>query len=390
MDASTIYIISALMMTLNGAALGLIHRGLPDDIQPSAADWRTGTLLIAVGTLLLAFQRYLPSPFALTVGNGCLAVALVLYARSLRKFHKLPDMLWLWGAPALCVIGIFVFAYLSESLSGRVIVASLTLMPLLAVSISALLRGNLQFGAPSLHSARVLLWLFIALFVLLALRGIYFTFWTVSVRTTLDINNTVNLIAAMLITTFPVIGTTAFALMCLERMQRQWKTAASIDHLTGLVNRMTLNSASEWRFNQPRAKGQSFALLIIDVDNFKSINDNFGHATGDLALVHVAKILQLNFPAPHMIGRQGGEEFLALLEVANEAQAHTLAEQARRSLANSPLALQGANELRITVSIGVAIEQPSDAKVDELLRRGDRALYAAKSAGRNLVVLAQA
>jgi GGDEF domain-containing protein len=99
----------------------------------------------------------------------------------------------------------------------------------------------------------------------------------------------------------PLMGTTAFVLMCAERAIGRWKTAANIDPLTDLPNRSRFNHASTQFFASAKSAGTPFALLVFDVDHFKSINDRYGHAVGDRALVHLAKILRRYIAAPHLV-----------------------------------------------------------------------------------------
>jgi diguanylate cyclase (GGDEF)-like protein len=384
MDATTIFIIAALMMLLNGGVLGLIHATLSPDVQPSAADWRIGTLLAAGACLLLAFQRHLPAGFILPIANGCSMAAMVLYARSLRRFQRLPDRWWLWLIVPACMAGVYWYAAVAPSLAGRIVVVSLSWVLPIAMSISVLLRPD-RGGA--LVSGRVLAAIFVVVFFFMLWRGIYFAFWPTAEQNMLDNPGVASLVAPLLLSMLPIIGTTAFALMCTERVQRQWKTVASVDHLTGIANRMALSRDADLRFAAARKRKGGLAVLAIDIDHFKSINDRFGHGIGDRALVHIAATLQHVCQKPHIVGRHGGEEFVAVLAVPDEAKALAMGEQVRHAVESSALPMRDADALTMTISVGVAFAHERDQSVDDLLRRADRALYAAKEAGRNRVVV---
>jgi len=171
------------------------------------------------------------------------------------------------------------------------------------------------------------------------------------------------LVAAIL----PVIGTTAFLLMCSERIRRQWEHAASTDALTGLANRRTLTRIGSERLRRALADGRAFALAVVDVDHFKSINDRFGHDVGDIALRHVADTLAGHASPGTVPGRQGGEEFVVLLD-ADPAEATREAERLREAIRNAVFQA-GDQRLAITVSIGVTAATAADRHLDDLLRR---------------------
>lgn len=123
---------------------------------------------------------------------------------------------------------------------------------------------------------------------------------------------------------------------------------------------------------------------MIDIDHFKRINDQFGHDIGDQAIKHVVFVLSQQLRGLYMLGRQGGEEFVAIFEKAAVEAAQAVAESLR-SVIESTLFKLDSNEHQITVSIGISTLSPADKSFDNLLLRADRALYAAKVAGRNRV-----
>jgi diguanylate cyclase (GGDEF)-like protein len=132
------------------------------------------------------------------------------------------------------------------------------------------------------------------------------------------------------------------------------------------------------------------ALLMIDVDHFKSINDRFGHQTGDAVLREAVGRMQRSLGGQGVLGRYGGEEFVVMLPEASTDEATALAEELRHGArqafpADSPLAAVGS----FTVSVGVAPQWPG-ADIDDMLGQADEALYRAKSQGRDRVVLAMA
>ncbi|WP_158531611.1 MULTISPECIES: diguanylate cyclase [unclassified Meiothermus] len=159
---------------------------------------------------------------------------------------------------------------------------------------------------------------------------------------------------------------------------RELHLLAHTDGLTGLLNRLGAVQALEDRLTIP----QPFAVVLVDVDHFKSINDRFGHLIGDEILIEVGARLRDALRERDVVGRWGGEEFLLILEAADIQQALGLVERLRTRLAAQPFLEVGT----VTVSLGVAVHQPGESRLD-LLRRADEALYAAKRQGRNRAVL---
>jgi diguanylate cyclase (GGDEF)-like protein len=163
------------------------------------------------------------------------------------------------------------------------------------------------------------------------------------------------------------------------------RSRQGVDSLTGALGRRALSDAV-----QRALDGRSyFAVLFVDIDHFKRVNDTFGHQIGDLALQRVADALSSERRPGDVCGRYGGEEFVLLVCNVHAHEAERVAERHRRSVASLRLAAEGGPE-RITVSIGVAVFDPenADPSVAAILSRADTALYAAKRAGRDCVIMA--
>jgi diguanylate cyclase (GGDEF)-like protein len=383
MDPLTVVIIATILALLNGGVLGLVHRGLLPDVRPSATDWRIGTLLFAGGLILIPVQAELPPAFILPVYNGCLLLGAALYWRAIRRFYGLPDAWWVFLPGVLATALVFWFAAVTPSLPTRVVAVTVgSMVPLLATAWT--LRAQNDYGLTT--SRFVLAGLIALLGLFIIVRTIYFATTSTPPKSIMDKQDWMNLLTPFSLGILPVIGTTAFLLMASERVRWQWERAAATDYLTDLPNRRTITGSGVARFNAARRTGGKFAVAIIDIDHFKSINDRFGHDVGDLALKHVAALLNQVCRGPHMLGRQGGEEFVALLDNANPADAHAAGERLRLAIAEHPLALSS-GPLAITASIGVSAIDAGDKEFDDLLRRADLALYDAKAAGRNRVVL---
>lgn len=162
---------------------------------------------------------------------------------------------------------------------------------------------------------------------------------------------------------------------------------AVIDPLTGLFNRRYALNHLENISIRAQSTGRDFAVLMLDLDHFKQVNDRYGHTAGDQVLVALTNRLRINLRAMDLIARIGGEEFLITLPESTAAQAQDIANRLRRVIQDNPVLLEDGTEVNMTVSLGLSMGEPKTGTTDiaRLLDRADRALYAAKAQGRNQV-----
>lgn len=178
----------------------------------------------------------------------------------------------------------------------------------------------------------------------------------------------------------------ATALILAAEMTKEIRLMAQHDLLTGLPNRALFNDRLGQELARAKRHKGRFAVLFVDLDNFKSINDHFGHAGGDQALKWVAEQLRHNVRASDTVGRMGGDEFVVLLAQLSESDAILdLAEKVRAALKQS-IVING-RELQVSCSIGVSVFPQDGTDVDTLTKQADDAMYKAKAAGRNRVEL---
>ena len=173
-----------------------------------------------------------------------------------------------------------------------------------------------------------------------------------------------------------------------KQLERQLQDAAATDFLTGLPNRRHIMARMEQELARVRRDDQALvAVLMFDLDLFKNINDRYGHAMGDDVLKHFSQVLMHELRKVDSVGRIGGEEFLIILSGADMADAFGFAERVRARLAGAPLCT-GDLLIPITVSIGISALRQADVTITTSLSRADGALYQAKQAGRDRVVIA--
>ncbi len=172
-----------------------------------------------------------------------------------------------------------------------------------------------------------------------------------------------------------------------ERSEARLHALADSDPLTGVLNRRGLNARLEGLL--ARDPGAGLALLMFDLDHFKRVNDSFGHDAGDIVLQVFCRRAEAQLRPDDLFGRLGGEEFAAVLRVHDPGQAREVAERIRSAVADAPVDLAG-RSVPVTVSVGVALLPPGSTGGVPSFEPADRALYAAKAAGRNRVELADA
>ncbi len=170
------------------------------------------------------------------------------------------------------------------------------------------------------------------------------------------------------------------------RYEERLRHMADHDQLTGLFNRRRFDEELKRELARAGRYAEHSAVLSIDIDNFKGINDSAGHAAGDAVLSHVARVLGARSRASDVVARLGGDEFALLLSAVGAQEARTAAEHLLAELRSSP-AVYGDKPFRATASIGVATFESDDATAGEVMVNADLAMYAAKTSGRDRVVV---
>jgi diguanylate cyclase (GGDEF)-like protein len=220
-----------------------------------------------------------------------------------------------------------------------------------------------------------------ALFAWRCLRAL---FWPPAAEQLLmTATTTVNLVVLLVLTTLAALFNLALALMVVMRLVKRLHHLSRHDSLTGLLNRRALLSALEGEQSRVRRGGEGWALLLIDVDHFKRVNDLFGHTTGDAVLCRVAEVLRQSARTMDIVSRTGGEEFCVLAPMTDLHGAALLAERLRQAVSASA---ERPDQVSVTISIGVALASMApNETATSAMSRADVALYRAKAAGRDRV-----
>ncbi|KAF2956358.1 GGDEF domain-containing protein [Marinitoga sp. 38H-ov] len=158
-----------------------------------------------------------------------------------------------------------------------------------------------------------------------------------------------------------------------------------IDYLTKVYNRRAITDILKKEIERAKRENFSFALSMIDFDNFKKVNDLYGHDSGDAVLREISKLLSSNIRYYDNIGRLGGEEFLVIISHVNKNEAITVAERLRKKVEDYIIKINGYN-IKITISQGISIFE-DNKNLDQMIKEADIALYKAKSSGKNKVII---
>ncbi len=364
-------------------ALGLSYALWPSSGQTGPEERSMRIWLWAIGVqaafwLLFVFGRDLP-PLISTVAINTLSVlAMAEYARAIRHFIGLREQRRvLYSAVALVALGNVWFGLITPDYDARVLVVSLVGAAVMGwTAISALSHRE----AGMRRAVNIIAVVFLSGVASMLLRAA-----DTLIHPGLAISRSVPQQAALLVyANLPIFASLGFLLMLAGRTNARLTQRASTDALTGALNRRGFESAAQRVLAGCQRAKRPASLLLIDVDEFKRINDEHGHDAGDAALTALHTCLRDALREEDVIARLGGEEFVVLLPGASTHDAEIVAERLRGHVSGTSI-VRADRALRLTVSIGVAQWQPAHGELADLLCRADQAMYAAKRDGRNRV-----
>ena len=351
--------------------------------QPVLRQWTISLWLLTVGVTLLALRPYLPLAPAVLAGNAAMAGCGLMMLRGVALHLEQPLPLWrpLLIAAAF-MAGIFAFLVLWPNLHLRLQVFSV-----FALIVDGWIAWLLLRHAPAQQrtSCRLAAAVFLAEAALYAVR----LFLPVAPDAGEDIMRTgspmfVTYIAGVML---ELARCFAMVLLLVERMLVDLRHAARTDGLTGLLNRSALLADGQAQLQRLRRQGRPLALLLVDVDHFKQINDRWGHLAGDQVLCHFAALLQHGLQdRDALLGRYGGEEFVLVLAGSTQGDAMARAAAIRTALQQKPARL-ATGPVAVTASIGLAMDD-GHGDLSTLLAAADAALYRAKAEGRDRLACA--
>jgi diguanylate cyclase (GGDEF)-like protein len=385
LDIPTLMLVLLLGYALLALELSLTQRRLV--AQEALRRWAWSAWLLVLGYLLLAARMIVPERLSVIGGNAMVLLGVVLMADAMSRFvTERPLPRWLWWGYGLSLPAWYGFALLPTP--QRVALASLLLAlpPLWMLLLIWRYRRGLE---PAMRIVAVTLVLMV---LALAVRGVDALRQPSLYENPLRDGGMQGLV--MLASFLTMLGTGfGFVLACSERATRRMEMLASHDDLTGALNRKAAELVLAHGLERARRDAVPLAFVLVDLDQFKRINDEHGHAMGDEVLRCFVATVRARLRASDVVARYGGEEFALILPGSDAAGALRLAEDLRAAVAALRLALPEGTAvppLAFTMSAGVAVAERGEVAPAQLYRGADRALYRAKHEGRDRVLAASA
>jgi diguanylate cyclase (GGDEF)-like protein len=372
-------IASSLMMAASMAIVGWGRR------RDGLGHWALALLINAIGHLLIMLRGLAPDILSVVLGNVLLACVFVGMIAAIYQFQGRPaPWLLLLAAPVMVAVFVSMFMDNFPARAGFVgLVIGLQAIWALAATLE---RRHATVGRGQ--------WLLVAGLALEALvlggRSVL-TVALPDAATSILQSSVLQTVTFMATFSVVLVSSVGFVFMSRDRSDESNRIMAALDPLTGVANRRSLISALDRDVSRAIRMHQPIALMMVDIDHFKHVNDRYGHPAGDEVLCSVVSVLRQRVRAQDLVGRYGGEEFMVLLPDTDLAGAEQLARELCKAVEESRCLAQGAGPegVEVTVSIGVfGGHLESGDSWDMLIAAADRALYEAKNNGRNRVEVA--
>lgn len=383
LDNRTLLFSLMLISGLMALSLAVVAR---DGEQNGLKKWSGALMLEAVAWLLIALRGVISDTLSILVANLLLATAQAIKLGAIHEYRKLDWPHWQCILPVLFAVSIFVILPY-DAMRARIALGSL----LYSLQVTLTLRAlRTDAGSRSGRAWGLVFYSYAVMLPMLLIRAAAALFGTVEFAgPNMSVApNSTQLAVFVCLVALNLLGSMGFILMIKERADREMRALAMSDSLTKIFNRRALMAQAEKETAAAERNHLPLALVMIDIDHFKHINDQYGHAAGDAVLVEVARLLASQLRKQDTVGRYGGEEFCILLPATDEDGAVALAEKLRMAIAAASLPA-GKTHISVTISLGITVWQtemsPSDC--GQLLEKADRALYQAKAGGRNRTVV---
>ena len=382
LDMRTLFVVIVIAYCTFGIVLLLMWRVRRS--ERTMLIWALSNFAGGAGCLLTALRGLMPDWLSISGGNGLLGLTLTLMWAGLRQFaHQRYSPLAVVLPPVLLALLLGLYAA-PEHFTQRVCISSGVYALIAAMCLRDAAGAQ---RAEQLQMRRVAMSAFAAVYLALVLRyatGVASTTIASAPPPGLMDNDLLQVLSVALLMMVGLIWNLAVMLMPGERLQISLLGAATHDPLTQVLNRAGFQMLGTRLLRRNQGEGSGTAVLLMDLDRFKQVNDRYGHAAGDDVLVAFAASTREALRPTDLIGRHGGEEFCALLTVHRVEDAMAVAERIRSRFEalRTPV---GEAMIAVTVSIGVAMIRADEPVADAALVRADRAMYRAKRAGRNRV-----
>ena len=371
-----------IVFVVNFMALGLVWtyvlRSYPN--FGAARFWAASCYIAAFGATVSMLRNFTDSLIPLLFGGTLLIAGCCMASMGVSRFYGLPAA---WRGSALTTVisfaGILFFLVVQDSMEMRVLVYSVGLSIPIALTLKLVLSRRDGRDNPGARLAGIIAILLLAVNVIRCTACVLHIGGAV---TPLQFNP-FQAILVLLLVFLSMAWNFGFLLMAIDRLRNEVADLALLDDLTGVGNRRLLLQRLTEECARSERSGESFALLVIDLDGFKAINDTHGHAAGDACLQHFTLMAQTRLRSGDMLARTGGDEFCVVLPASKLGEAAMIARRILDVCREDAEACVG-TDIPIALSIGVA-QWTREIGVfpDRLIAAADHALYAAKNDGKN-------
>ena len=380
LDPRTFIVSSTLAASMMMIIFFVQARSYPKSIK-GFKTWGIALLTITLAAAMLAARGFIPDFISVVLGNGLLALGISLMVVAISIFNGQPALWKLLCACVLFVVIGMIYSFVTgQSQQIRTALGSGSNAVLLGTAAWTIFEGRsegrFKLGVYFTSAcAGITALTCFARFITVLLGGeehgglldgslmqrIYLLSYSVNV----------------------LLISVGFSIMGHEKLVENYQALASHDGLTGLYNRRSFIEIAEQEVQRTERYHRSISLVLIDIDNFKTINDTCGHQAGDAVIQDIADVMRHNFREIDLCGRYGGEEFIALLPETPMAEAEIIAERVRSAIDQSVVKTEG-GEITCSASFGIAQAQ-AGMQLEQLIGQADKALYQAKEGGKNRI-----
>ncbi|NMK47554.1 GGDEF domain-containing protein [Achromobacter sp. Bel] len=340
--------------------------------------------LAVLSLLSYASANFMAPGVYVMVSNAAWVCAVGLVYVGLRQFFGLrPHIARTVGINAACLLAFALMLYAKDNMGARMVLFSAYTCVFMAMAGRVIFQQRKQ-----IQTRGVALYLMLAIFGLAALHAVRVVIYGTGLEQPVSLLQPSPWGLFFIVCGSVTVPALFLALLLLIQtsLSEQMQAALTFDSLTRAYSRRSILDELEHELQRCSRTDGQLAVLVLDIDHFKSINDRYGHAAGDTALRHYAHVVQNAVRGSDRFGRLGGEEFVLLMYDCDPARALIHAQRVCDALRDTPLYLQGA-EVQMTTSGGLASYQAGDS-ADVILARADVALYRAKEQGRDRVEMA--
>lgn len=377
---TVVFMVAVLTFMLSGL---LLLAGLNRGDAQGSRHWALANIMLSIGLAMSFTQFFLTHTWCFVFGAVLLTAGMGLQYVGLQKFKREAVT---WWVPLSAVLAVFVvtvwFHAINHDTQGRMIANSLVYAALNIASARLLM---VPAPAPLKTAYRFTGITFLALagtFIGRAVLSYIEPAETFSAQLFPPVSPRLFFVGSMM----QMCLTFGFVLMMNYRLVTDLRVLAIRDPLTGVLNRRSLEDEASYLLARCHRNDEVMTMMMIDVDHFKAVNDEYGHQAGDEVLKHLVSLVNTTIRTGDYFARYGGEEFCVMLPLTTKEEALVLAERLRQKYADTPIQADG-KRIQSTISIGLTDTRQAGVEFGTLVNLADQAMYQAKRAGRNLVVV---